>query len=225
MIVMLSLDYSVCFYIYTLSALSILRFPKCREKYGLFFLFIGMLTAYMDLLTWPLVTWAVPLMILVQYRMSVSEKLKRIMIASGAWSVGYIVQWSSKWLAATLILDDNVFADAIESLLFRSALSEKDAVTWGDVVMKNLFVFQKAPCLLLGGAGALLTVIFIYRNKGKIQWCNMIPSLLIAAAPFLWYLVTRNHAYEHYWMTWRNLSISVFALYGGLAGSVLRENQ
>lgn len=121
-IVMLSLDYSVCFYIYMVSSLLLLRFPKLGERCGLFFLGIGMLTSYLDLLTWPLSTLAVPLMILLQYKSSIVERIKRIVAVSGAWSVGYVMQWAFKWLVATLFLSDNVIADAVESLMFRSAI-------------------------------------------------------------------------------------------------------
>lgn len=194
LIVMLSLDYSVCFYIYMISALLLLRYRKLRERYGVFFLGVGMLTSYMDLLTWPLVTLMVPLMILLQYEKGVGARIKRIVSGSCAWGAGYIVQWAFKWLAATLLLDDNVIADAVESLLFRSALEGEKTLTWGRVVLKNLSVFWNTPCLLIG------------------------------ISPFLWYLVTRNHAYEHYWMTWRNLSITVFAVYGGVAEGIRRQS-
>lgn len=220
LIVMLSLDYSVCFYIYMISALLLLRYRKLRERYGLFFLAVGMLTSYMDLLTWPLVTLMVPLLILLQYESGMGDRIKRVVSGSCAWGVGYVVQWASKWVAATLVLDDNVIADAAESLLFRSALEGEKTLTWGRVVLKNLSVFWNTPSLVLGGVMALVTILLLYKNRGKLQWANMVPCLLIGISPFLWYLVTRNHAYEHYWMTWRNLSITVFAVYGGLAEGI-----
>lgn len=222
-IVMLSLDYSVCFYIYMISVLLLLQYRKLRERYGLFFLIVGMLTSYMDLLTWPLVTLMVPLMILLQYESGMGDRIKRIVSGSCAWGAGYMVQWAFKWLAATLLLDDNVIADAVESLLFRSALEGEKTLTWGRVVLKNLSVFCNTPSLVLGGVTVLLTILLLYKNRGKLQWANMVPCLLIGISPFLWYLVTRNHAYEHYWMTWRNLSITVFAVYGGLAEGIRRN--
>lgn len=222
-VVMLSLDYAVCFYIYMISALLLLRFPKLRERYGLFFMAVGMLTAYMDLLTWPLSTLMVPLMIFLQSENDSWNRMKKIVSCSGAWGVGYIVQWASKWLTATLFLEDNVLADAVESLLFRSALEGEKTLTWGHVVMKNLSVFCNTPCLLLGGAAAMLTGVLLYKYRGGMQWGKMIPSLVIGISPFLWYLVTRNHAYEHYWMTWRNLSITVFAVCGGVAECIRQD--
>lgn len=224
LIVMLSLDYSVCFYIYMISVLLLLRYRKLRERHGLFFLGVGMLTSYTDLLTWPLVTLMVPLMILLQYESGMGDRIKRMVSASCAWGAGYCVQWAFKWLAATLFLDDNVIADAVESLLFRSALEGEKTLTWGHVVLKNLSVFGNTPCLFLGGVMAFLTILLLYKKRGKLQWVDMVPCLLIGISPFLWYLVTRNHAYEHYWMTWRNLSITVFALYGGLAEGIHMRN-
>lgn len=223
MVVMLSLDYAVCFYIYMIATLLLLRFPKWRERYGLFFMAVGMLTAYMDLLTWPLSTLTVPLLIFLQYENGSWNRIKKIVSCAVAWGVGYIVQWASKWLTATLFLEDNVLVDAAESLLFRSALEGEKTLTWGHVVMKNLSVFCNAPVLLLGGAAALLTGVILYQYRRGMQWSKMLPCLLIGISPFLWYLVTRNHAYEHYWMTWRNLSITVLALYGGVAECIWRD--
>lgn len=224
LVVMLSLDYSVCFYIYMVSVLLLLRFPKLGDRCGLFFMSVGMLTAYMDLLTWPLVTLAVPLVILLQQKSGTRERIKKTVETSVCWGVGYVVQWAFKWLAATLFLEDNVIADALESLLFRSALDGEKTLTWGHVVMKNLSVFCNPPCLLLGGTAVLLTGILLYKKREQIQWNRMIAWCLVGISPFLWYLVTRNHAYEHYWMTWRNLSITVFAVCGGLA-EAMREDE
>lgn len=223
MIVMLSLDYAVCFYIYMSSTLMVLRFPKWRERYGLFFMAVGMVTAYMDLLTWPLVTLMVPLLIFLQYENDSWDRIKKIVTCSGAWGAGYIVQWASKWLMATLFLEDNVLADAVESFLFRSALEGEKTLSWGHVVMKNLSVFDKTPCLLIGGVAAILTGVLLYKYRRAMQWGKMLPCLVIGVSPFFWYLVTRNHAYEHYWMTWRNLSITVFAVYGGVAECIRQE--
>lgn len=240
LVVMLSLDYSVCFYIYMLSVILLLQFPRLRGRYGLFFLGVGMMTSYMDLLTWPLVTLAVPLIVLLQCeggtlkRTEASKSfksleslesfqgIKKIVGASLAWGTGYAVQWASKWLAATLILRDNVIKDAAASLLFRSALGE-ETLTWRRVIVKNISVFYNMPCLLLGGILLLLIGTLLYRYRGKIKWGGMASCLVVGIFPFLWYLATRNHAYEHYWMTWRNLAVTVFAVCAGLSKCIFSE--
>lgn len=36
--------------------------------------------------------------------------------------------------------------------------------------------------------------------------------MFIACYPFFWYIVFRNHSYIHYWFTYREIGISIFAI-------------
>lgn len=221
LIIALSLDYSVCFYIYSAAILVLLHYPVVKEKYIYFFLIIGMLTGYMDLLTWPLVTLAIPLVIFVQTEEENRIIIKKLLAASFLWAVGYIGMWALKWIIASVLLRDNVIVDAVERFLMRSALASADAgeaqgISIFLVIRRNLEVFFHGSCAVVLAGIALWLLVDVIRHWSVIRWRETIPCLMIALFPFGWYLITRNHSYTHYWMTWRNLSICVFAICCGL---------
>jgi hypothetical protein len=226
-VVMLCLDYSVCFYIYMIAVLLLINFPKCRKEYIYFFLLIGMLTSYNDLLTYPLITLAIPLIVFLCMSPgdSFASQIKKCLWSSGSWAIGYLGQWMAKWLIASLVLSDNVILDAAKQFMIRSSSSVEtnssvEQATFYHTLSRNLAVMEKKGFVFLFTVVVISFIFYIYRSKAKITVKTMPPFVLIACFPFLWYLVTRNHAYEHYWMTWRNLTISVFAISCGVLYAV-----
>ncbi len=214
-IVALCLDYSVCFYIYAFAVLLLLCRPDIRLHYPYFFLVIGMVTSYMDLLTWPLVTLAVPLMVFLQMEEKERGNIRKTAVSTLFWGVGYIGQWASKWVIASVFLDDNIIMDAVRQFLLRSSIMTGDTgenFSWFDTIRKNMSVFHKGGFMLLFLVIAIWLIYTIVKRSGELQWKKGIPYLVVFLLPFLWYLFTRNHAYIHYWMTWRILATSVFAL-------------
>lgn len=214
-VVALCLDYSVCFYIYSFAVLLLLSKPELRLHYPYFFLLIGMITSYMDLLTWPLVTLTIPLIIMLQMEDTRRGSTRKIVISSIFWCIGYIGQWASKWVIASLFLDDNIIMDAVRQFLLRSSILTGETevnCSWLDTIRRNISVFDKNGFYLIFLVILAWLIYIIIQKSDSLLWQNAIPYLFISFFPFLWYLLTRNHAYEHYWMTWRILAISVFAI-------------
>ena len=68
--------------------------------------------------------------------------------------------------------------------------------------------------LLLLLALLMLLGCLIIRGGYRFQrGSGNLPALAaVALIPFAWYFVLRNHSGVHYWMTHRNLSISIMAI-------------
>lgn len=105
----ISLTMSVCSLI-TLAAMWILllffdRIEK-RDRGEAFFLLIGITTAYMDFLTYPVVTLGLPLCVWVVQRMGVDGgRWKKVGYFLGncvCWTVGYVGMWGMKWVVAEI---------------------------------------------------------------------------------------------------------------------------
>ena len=232
-IVTLSLDFSVCFYIYTIALLLLLIKPNICRQYPLFFMGIGMVTAYMDLLTWPLITLGIPLIVFLFMGEQGKNALKRTIISTLFWGIGYVGQWGGKWIIASLFLSDNVIKDAIRQFGVRSSSVIEDGLTasWGDVIQKNLFVFNKNGYKFLFAFIAMwifYTLIKKIKSKTinfRIMAEKIVPYLTIATYPFFWYFVTKQHSFTHTSMTWRILSISVFAICSLISSPVLFEQR
>ena len=77
-------------------------------------------------------------------------------------------------------------------------------------------------CLILFGALVILFLWLLVSKKCRFAPDNtLLPALeLIALVPFAWYFVLKNHSSVHYWMTYRNLSVTVMALAAYLSFSL-----
>ena len=60
------------------------------------------------------------------------------------------------------------------------------------------------------------------RDRGRILAC--LPMLMVAAYPYLWYLVLANHSQIHFWYTYRAQLVTMFGLLMFGAG-ILRGKQ
>lgn len=222
----MSLQFSTCYYIAMLSILAILRWDTWLQsgwRCCLAFCCIGILTNYFDYLTYPLITWGVPVCVFLLTQQDAGwKKALTITAATGAfWLMGYALMWVSKWGFATLVTGQNAFLDAFSAISDRTSLTVAngqlpigDITRWKTVTVL-IGMLKRRPFLLLAAAILLGTGIAVLRKqlvyaKDGLQ---MIPGfLLVACGPLVWYCVLPNHSYIHYFFTYRTLVISVFAL-------------
>lgn len=225
--VMLCLDYSACFYIYAISTLVLMHSRKVRQQYVYFFLVVGMITSYMDFLTWPLITLGIPLTVFVLSSAEEEKKIGKIIAGSISWGFGYAVFWGMKWIIASVVLGENVIGDALSEVSLRSSSYGGDnmekTISYLEVLKRNFSALGKKTFVLLALAMGIYLFSLMYKNRKNIDYKKLIPYVLIALLPFGWYLVTRNHSYMHCWMTWRILNISIFAVCCGVI-SMCRDN-
>ncbi|HOS15521.1 MAG TPA: hypothetical protein PKX15_00630 [Bacteroidales bacterium] len=188
------------------------------------FFVIGSLTAYVDLLTTPLLTLGMPLTVLFmiyehqKQEISLIKGLKKITFHSLLWGVAYGFTWMSKWIIATLTTNRNVIEDAIQTFLFRldpKAYIEKTFTRW-DAVVGNADVLQWVYINMVICA-LLLFVVFFFRKEG---WRNFVFFMIIAVFPYVWYFVVANHSYLHYWFTYRTQAFSISCIFLALLSMV-----
>ncbi|MDD2623135.1 MAG: hypothetical protein PHH25_09075, partial [Bacteroidales bacterium] len=176
------------------------------------FFVIGSLTAYMDLLTTPLLTLGIPLTVLFliyehkKLEISFIKGLKQITLHSLLWGVAYGFTWMSKWIIATLTTNKDVIGDAIKTVMFRitpeadipKTFNRWDAIV-GNADMLYWVYINIIICLLL------IFVIFFFRKEG---WKNFVFFIIIAVMPYVWFFIVANHSYLHYWYTYRTQAFS-----------------
>ena len=126
-----------------------------------FFALTGLLTNYLDLLTFPLVTLGFPLALLLAMRMERGDGLRALLtmtvLCGLGWALGYAGMWMLKWA-----LDAAVFGlDRLAGILSQAALrvsAESDGASFtrlGVLVMNLRIVFDKAGYLLILGISLL----------------------------------------------------------------------
>lgn len=213
-IIMFSMDYSSCFYIYMLGAMAIVLSEKVRKNYIYTFLVLGMLTSFMDFLTWPLVTLVMPLITYIYI-----EKDKKIIssvMASVSWGMGYVGMWIGKWGIGSLILMDNILEDAIEQFMMRSSLKVVEyqvEANFIDTLKYNFSVFNNTGYRIIFLVAIVSLIIYIVGRKRRFQIEIFVKNIVLLILPIGWYAVTTNHSTEHYWMTWRSAALFVLIIF------------
>lgn len=213
----LSFQYSAMYCVLLLSLIILLQFKdKIFDKKLLiyYFMIIGMATSFFDFLTYPAITFGVPIVfyyLLEKEDVSLKDRFKKIILYGILWCIGYLGMWFSKWVIASIVFQENCIKQAINIIFFRSSAEEFSRLS---VITTNLGIYKHYTYLIVFLCAILYYGIRLYKNKENISKERMllsIPLLLICLIPFAWYLVVSNHSYIHYWMTYRELIILFFA--------------
>lgn len=221
----LSLQFSSVLYI-TMTGLMVFlthsrQFLQNRKSLIYLFLITGIMTSFLDLLTYPLLPLGVLLTAVwvMSEDISVKKWLRDGLIYAVTWGIGYAGMWGGKWIMASVILQKNVVADAASQILLRTSgqgFGESETITGLQVLWKNIGVLIKWPYVLLAAAICIYIVIQIKKygcaDRLKNIWKKLIPFICIACIPLVWYFCLKNHSYINYWFTYRELGITVFAL-------------
>lgn len=223
----LSLQFSWVYYIGLMGGIVVLVInDKFENNCQILFMALGMMTSYFDLLTYPLFTLGLPLgMYLI--RRKDAEPMKRIALTFRfcfSWLAGYAVMWSGKWFLASLLGDMDMCEEIKFKIIERTSMVNRSqqSITFQTVLAKVLSVVSNKVYLvsfaLLFAVYAVLTVRQKRdcgaRRKKSFQEIILwnIPYILIVCMPLVWFAAMANHTNEHYWFTYRELSVAVLAV-------------
>lgn len=230
----LCLQYSSVYDVMLLGALGLLKLRLYDTEYDWYvFLWIGILTAFFDFLTYPVAALGINLVLItILSHGDFKGKILRIIRATFAWCLGYAGMWSGKWIIAFLLTGNNTIADALGAVANRSGADAvievgKANVTPLDVIRANLNVYCNSASALLLLFLVCLLIIWIFVKKPRFHFdaATALPLLLIALYPFVWYAAVKNHSIVHFWMTHRNLSVTIFALACLIAGILIPNSE
>ena len=225
-----SLQYFSVFMIMFATLLTILYLPffQIPENSALFFFAVGMITNFFDMLTAPLLTLGIPLIVLIclfQKRkdfISIAAGFQQIIIHSLTWGLGYALCWTAKWAIASIILRVNVFEDALKTAKFRVGGSESVPLNRGLMYRLNFetYFFAKGhkPAIFLLVLFVILIILLI-RNHKKNWMTYMLPVITIGVFPYVWFFVFSNHSQLHYFYTYRIQAITLFAIFSSISNA------
>lgn len=227
----LSLQFSGVFYVGLLGAIGILLLKRTEdiEKYILWFWLLGMLTSYVDLLTYPVFTYGLPLIILLLYNRQHDWKKSVVQIIEMGifWGAGYSVMWVGKWILAWILGSGNIFKEVMEKIMFRTSMTgeEMEGLNVLSVLGKNISVITKLPYILLFLLALIICVMICRKYSYKRNLSSWIPYLIVMVIPMIWLVIKSNHSWVHYWFTYRELSITVLAVFVGFIECGLIHNR
>ncbi|MCL2525728.1 MAG: hypothetical protein FWE46_01555 [Coriobacteriia bacterium] len=194
------------------------------------FLIMGLLTAFFDFLTTPLLTFLLPLTLLILWaaKRGKAVPFKSTVSVAGAWLAGYAGFWASKWL-----LTAAVYGAEYANTQFGHALAMRSGTDTGgglgyrfNAIYNNLYQLfalhpdgsiHPGPFFAIA-AGVILVLAAIWWVLVKktaappVQIKAALPLLLVVAGPYVWYFVMAQHSTFHSWMTWRLQTASIVGL-------------
>ena len=201
------------------------------------FLSIGIVTAFMDFLTTETITCTIPLLILMVmlYHQNKIQNIKEamgIMLKNGiAWVTGYGVMFLLKWILSAAFFGTT----ALKKSFAQAALRMGGDVNLGVTNLSPTATFSQRlagaiwhnlGCLfhfkdrMNGGITILITGIILFVvfclvylfHVGKISKTLYVPLGLLALLPYVRYFVLSNHAYLHYFFTYRAQLVTVMII-------------
>ena len=217
----MSMQYSSIYLLMLVFSILELQLDSFSRKRGwVLYLILGVCTAFFDFLTYPPVALGIclGLEILVS-NISSKEKLGATIASGLSWGFGYGGMWSGKWLIGSLLTGQNILSDALETAQYRTGTAvsaAEGAAGTGllQVLSKNLSVYLTPGYLVLFGLLLVLLLGLLLCKKYRFapDRSSLVSLALVALVPFGWYLVLTNHSSVHYWMTYRDLAVTVFAV-------------
>lgn len=220
------------------------------------FLVTGMLTAFFDFLTAETLTFTVPFALYYitvgsSQNQAESRKIKRrddwlLFMKSGmCWCIGYAGMFLSKWGLAAGVLGKGAFVQSFDMAKERISgdvsLTLNMAGEKADLGQRLLGIFQRnAGCLYWGtedmttGGVVLITLIAVavvgivwyMARKEHYTYDKIWILAAVAFIPVIRFLVVSNHAYIHYFFTYRALLVTVMiTLYIVYETTVLSERK
>lgn len=226
----LNFQNSTSFYCSIIPAIVMLMYynnSKKIEKMRFFFMIIGIVTVYFDFLTYPIVSLGIPL-VLCLLMMSGDKNvwiiIRSELINSCYWAVGYCSMWAAKWIVASVILRQDVIGDALSQILFRTGIENRDIekITIFQCWAHVMKVMIKPAYILLFIFSILIAVLFIFlqirksKNKLRKVFLYILPYLIVASYPFIWWAGTKNHCIQNSKFVYRDFCIFIFSIGCGI---------
>ena len=219
------LQFDAVIYIMLASVVLILWKNEWIQQNGLylyFFLMIGVLTAFFDFLTFPLVGLCVPYMLyflLNEENIPKKNYILDFFQKTFAWGYGYAGMWGGKWILCYLLTGYNTMGDALENAMHRTSY---EGLTFFDAISMNGGVFSSDP-IYYAFLGLVLYFIFIRKEKADKNIMRLF--LIIGIMPFIWYIVFANHSFVSAGGTYRNLVITEFAFLSLFCESIRQKQK
>lgn len=194
------------------------KFDKIKSIY-LYFFIIGCISNFVDFLTVPLITFAMPMFIYIlslqkSENFSCKKAIKTLIGSLILWGLGYVSTWVSKWLIYDIFYNKDLLSSAISQVLYRSGYNDLSVYSsLGnilDLLINISLIFIRL--YLLGFGFCLLFLSIDNKIHFKILHFSsylkeIAPILIVTILPFIWYVALANHTTIHSYFVHRNMLI------------------
>lgn len=221
-IVSQSINEIMVFLVSFISSIFLLIKKDKIKNIGIFFFVVGSITSFVDLLTEPLVTLGIPLIIYFllaqKEKTNTKKELLNLIKLSIVWGLGYGITWAIKWVLVELIFKRPLISQAVEQILYRinGGHSGKSSIGLIYTIQQNLKELSECVIYAVIVIGTLNMGIRFVKNSIKKEKIDIkqnlkrcIPYAIIFIFPIIWYAVIREHSCIHSFFTYRIMVISI----------------
>lgn len=216
-----TLHYSWVFYIGMTGSLLIIRFrSRLAQGQRIYFLFLilGMLTSFMDLMSYPLFAWGIPMIwwiVMDGEGGGVKEQLKQVVLCGISWVFGYGGLWAGKWLVGEAVTHKPVLLQAWNEVLYRAGKTSEASEylpSFLETMLHNLKVCINVQIVFLLGLWTVWWCWMVMRKSYRMKGEKTLPLMLVALSPVVWTIVVHDHTYVHNNFTYRIFMMGITAL-------------
>lgn len=176
---------------------------------GLLFFGLGMVTAFFDLLTAPLVALGIPLLTYgALHRASRTDIFRTVAL----FFLGYGLFWATKWIVVGLLYTPDAWFIALDQIKNRTLTHAGEGFSPLEAVLRNVFQligYDKLSKIVVLSLALLTTIILLVRRSMPLRQIIRSPWIVVILLPFLWYLLAANHSFLHVWYTYRAQWVAV----------------
>jgi hypothetical protein len=221
MTLMFSMQYSWVFYVGTIGSIVVIKYGDWlwKKKWLIYlFLILGMLSSYLDLLTYPLFTWGIPMLwwvIFSKDEMAERERLWGVISCGIYWIIGYGGMWAGKWILGELILQKDLISQALNEVNFRAGMQENspNMIQYRlSTILLNFKPSRNTQTFVMLSCWFLWIVKSLLMKKEKLHPTRACSLGLIGVSSFVWYIVLLNHTFHHYTFTYRIFVVTFAAI-------------
>ncbi len=213
-------------------------FEKKREWLKYAFMVIGMCTMYFDFYTYPMMTFGLPMIVLLLLadKSAVHDEnpIKRVLLCLAFWALGYALTWLVKigliyfalgsgevqTLSASFsarisrTIPDSIYAKLTEGLASLTSGLSVDKIPLWCISLGLVAMHVLNPVFLVGLGVVVITAIgfhvFCKARSGRKG--TVAALLLVAGLPILWYVVAVNPTIIHSYFQYRAIGVSLLAM-------------
>ena len=218
-----SLESAPVFLVMMISSIILLnRIEKFKNLY-LYIFIVSCITNFVDYLTVPLITLAIPLLLYILYKQKNDKQLNYkyylliILKATLIWIAGYAITWLSKWVIYDIIYKEGLIKSAIKQVLYRTKGYNRNS----GITIQNMLILLLSNNLkyAIGLFNIGIILLFVKMNKYRISVKKVleyikenIPIFIIALMPLVWYRTLANHTLIHYKFVYRHMLIFLISI-------------
>lgn len=178
------------------------------EKLYKYFFIVGSIVNFVDFLSIPLVSLAVPLLIvlmkynetqrLTKARINAKKCVKFVLGATMIWLAGYALTWAAKWIIFMIYTNQFDLSNIFSQIAFRMSHTVNNGDIGQNVI--NIFVIS----IVIAAFSFVAAALRYRRVKPMREIINdNLATMLVGIYPIIWVAILLNHSSFNYFITYR----------------------